>query len=592
VTDATVLASLMRTALGEEVPDLVVRGGRVVNVFTGEIRPADVWIKHGRIASLPEDGKSPTGGEVLDVDGAYLCPGLIDAHFHMGGSHLDPAELARALLARGTTALATDFYEIYCTTGPQGVRLAIEEATRAGLKLLFLAPAHLIGLEQVGTFGWQVCVADMLEMLRWPQTVGVMEPPASAILAGQPGLLEVVSETFNLGKVFAGHAPGETGLGLQAYLATGATSDHESGRADEAWTKLRFGMRPMMRESSAAPDLANLIELAREHPSSSRYMMLCSDETDPGDLVRKGHMDTKVRMAVAVGINPVTAVQMATINVAEYFGVAGRTGSLAPGAFADLVVVEDLGDFRPSLVVASGKVVARDCEPLGTVGSGEPAAQLVSRINVPRPLEPADFVVDAASPPNGKAVARVIGVQDGSLISNALERSVRVEDGVVRIPEGDDLLKIAVIERHQASGRIGKGFVQGFGFRGAVALTYCHVFHNLLVIGSSDEQMALAANTVREMGGGIAVVSDRTVAAHWRLPMIGVLDTRPLAAVQRSFDEINEVLRTIGCGLQSPILSLSFIALPTIPAYGLTDRGLFDVAQQRFVDLLLQPAAA
>lgn len=584
-----VLSDLMATARGDAAPDMIVSGGRVVNVFLGEVEPLDVLIKHGRIAGFHPSGSVPGGfeGEVVDAAGSYVVPGLIDSHYHVGGTHLDIAELAAALLGRGTTCIATDFYEIYTVAGPAGVRYAIDEANRHGLRVLFLPPAHLIGLEQVGTFGWDVNADDMIEMLRWPEAVGVMEPPAAAVLTGEPDMMRVLEETVRLKKIFAGHAPGETELSLQAYIATGASSEHESQRAEEALEKLRYGMRPMMRESSAAPNLASLIELVDRHPAASRYMMLCSDETDPADLIDKGHMDNKVRLAISHGVDPVTAIQMATINVAEYFGVAGEIGSLAPGKMADLVIVDDLEGFTPLEALAGGGRVA--AEPTEPSGGAAPPEGVLSAINTPRPLTAQDFAVPApASNGDGSVPVRVVGVVDGSLVSEPRERRLQVSDGEIKPRPEDDVLKIAVVERHRASGRVGKGFVEGFGFRdGAVAMTYCHVFHNLLVIGSSDALMATAANAVAEMGGGVAVVAKDEVVATWRLPVVGVMGDQPLDAVRRAFDETNEALRSIGCELSSPILSLSFIALPTIPAYGLSDRGLFDVQEQRFVDVVL-----
>jgi len=585
------LLRLMATAEGAEPPDLVVRGGQIVNTFTCRVEPADIWIKGGRIAAVVEPGGLPLahGYRVIDAAGAFVSPGLIDAHYHVGGTQLHVADLAHELLLRGTTGLATDFYEIYVSAGPDGVRIALDSAVNAGLQVLFLPPGHLIGLEGLGTFGWDVKAADILEMLRWPEAVGVMEPPASAVLSRHPAILEIVETTLRLGKLFAGHAPAEFGARLQAYASTGASSDHESTTAEEAERKLRLGIRPMMRHGSAAPDLAKLIELALRYPESTRYMMICSDEVDPGDLVRRGHMDEKLRMAVAAGVPPVTAIQMASTNVAEYFKVADRIGSIAPGKSADLVLFNDLKDFRPLLVLAKGREVE---PPSKEREKPEVPATLRSTVKVPAPFRAGDFAFRAPDVPDGEVSVRVIAVSDGTLVSQAEEHSLKARAGQVLADPDHDVLKIAVAERHRGSGRIGKGFVRGFGFRsGAVAMTYCHVYHNLLVVGTEDEYMALAANAVAEMGGGIAVVGDGKVLSAWALPIVGLLDDRGLPAAQRSFDETNDGLRRIGCGLGSPILSLSFVALPTIPAYGLTDKGLVNVETQSFVEVVLKTTA-
>lgn len=586
----TVLSDLMATAKGRQAPDAIVTGGRVVNVFVGEVEAQDILVKHGRIAALVPPGSvdDEFHGELVDASGKHVVPGLIDAHYHMGGTHLDVPQLAKSLLARGTTTIATDFYEIYTVAGPEGVRYALDETQRHGLRVLYLAPAHLIGLERVGTFGWDVSAKDMIEMLQWPETVGVMEPPAAAVLMGEPDMMKVLDETLRLGKVFAGHAPGETEANLQAYVATGASSDHESQQQPEALEKLRYGMRPMMRESSAAPDLLNLVGLVGRYPAAARFMMLCSDETDPADLLDKGHMDNKVRMTISGGVDPVTAIQMATINVAEYYGLAHRVGSLAPGKPADLLLVDDLNRFQPAGTMVGGHYLPSSKLPDPTAEPPPRPERISSRVVIPKPFGADDFVFPAPDSGDG-ALVRVFGVVDGSLVSEARERRLEVHAGQVISRPEDDVLKIAVAERHRSSGRIGKGFVEGFGFRdGAVAMTYCHVFHNLLVIGSSDELMAQAANTVAELGGGVAVVSGGEVTATWRLPIVGVMGEEPLEEERRSFDRIDDALRAIGCDLGSPILSLSFIALPTIPAFGLTDRGLFDVQGQEFVDVLLE----
>jgi adenine deaminase len=587
VRDVETMTDLMRTAVGRQSPDLIVTGGRVVNVFTEEIAERDVVVRHGVIAAVLEPGAAQPGGQtvVVEAEGRYVTPGLIDAHFHIGGSHLDPLTLADTLLARGTTALATDFYEAYTSAGPDGVRYGIDVMQEAGLTVLFLPPAHLLGLQGVGSFGWDVSTDDMIAMLHWEEAVGIMEPPATAVLAEQQDLLRIAAEAHRLRKVFAGHAPSEVGRGLHAYVATGASSDHESRTADEAAAKLRLGMRAMMREGSASPDLRPLLELIDRYPRSTRYLMLCSDETDPGDLVRKGHMDTKIRLCVEAGVDPVVAIQMATVNIAEYYGISDRLGAIAPGRGADLLLVDDLTDFRPACVIAGGRVVQSDQR---TVSDAVRPPRLVSTVNVPKALTAADFRIDAGGRA-GTARVRVIGVHDGTLVSTEEVRDLHVVDGSVEARPEDDVLKIAVVERHHASGRIGRGFVEGFGFRsGAVAMTYCHVYHNLLVIGTDDEQMALAANEVAAMGGGMSVVADGITSANWPLSIAGVLDGRDLKHAEQGFTEVNEHLRQLGCALSSPILSLSFIALPTIPAFGLTDRGLYDVHAQKFVPLLVE----
>lgn len=593
MTDVSTLNAMMDVAVGKRAADLIVRSGRVVNFFTHEVEEVDVLVAGERVAALVPPGSADVGAETVVIDAAdnYVTAGLIDSHFHMGGSHLPVPELASALLARGTTAIATDFYEIYTVGGPEGVREALSQAAGTGLKALFLAPAHLLGLEDYGTFGWDVKVDDFLEMLEWPETVGVMEPPASVVLARKPDVLEVIAKNMKLGKAFAGHAPGLVDRRMQAYLTVGASSDHESQTESEAVAKLRRGMRPMMRQGSAAPDLPELVGMINRYPDSRRWMMVCSDEVDPGDLVRKGHMDEKVRMVVDAGVDPLTALELASVNVAEYFGRSLELGAIAPGRRADMVLVEDLNDFRAATVIADGKVVAENGSPVSQRGPVEVSERLRSTINLRQPLVASDFEVAAPDGSDGEVAVRVIGVEDGSLISVPLERNLSISDGIVQPSLEEDILRIAVVERHHGSGRIGRSFVNGFGFdSGAVAMTYCHVYHNMLVVGADAGDMALAGNELADLGGGIVVVRDGEVIARWSLPIVGVIGDRSLEEAQPAFDEVNRAIKSLGCKLSSPVLALSFVALPTIPAYGLTDRGLYDVDDDSFVETIVGTA--
>ncbi len=584
------LNRLMDVAIGERAPDLVVRGTKLINLHLHEVEEVDILVASDRIAAVVDAGTAETGEAttVIQADGAFAVPGLFDAHFHMGGSHLPVVGLADALLARGTTAIATDFYEIYTVAGPEGVRQALGEVAETGLKAKFLAPLHLLGLETVGTFGWDVKAEDFIEMLSWPETIGVMEPPASIVLARHPDVLRVISHLRDLGKTLAGHAPGLVDRSMQAYLTVGASSDHESQTEPEAVAKLRRGMQPMMRKGSAAPDLPALVSMVHHHPQATRWMMVCSDEVDPGDLVRTGHMDEKVRMVIDAGVDPITAVALASVNVAEYFNLSTDLGTIAPGRRADIVLVKDLDDFRADVVVADGAVVSRAGQPVSPTTEFDVADRIRSRVNLQRELVSDDFhysVDDSAR----TARMRVIGVEDGSLVSSPLEGELPVIKGVVQPSIPDDVLNIAIIERHKGSGRIRRAFASGFGFHGgAVAMTYCHVYHNVLVVGASPGDMALAANTVADLGGGIAVVRDGQVVASWALPIVGVISDQPLDQAQPAFDAVNEAITSLGCKLTSPVLSLSFVALPTIPAYGLTDLGLYDVLSGEFRDPVLE----
>ena len=585
------LAQRIEGALGRVPADLVLEGGRIVNVFTCEVTEGALAVRGDRVVSVghvPPGVKGPET-EILDVSGAFLVPGYIDAHMHVGGSYMPVGALAAALLERGTTSLATDLYELYAMFGLAGVEECIEQAERAGLKVLFMSPAHLIGLERLGTFAHTPDADEFLAMGRWPRTIAVNEAPPLVVLRGNEDVLRVLEAALADRKVFEGHAVGIDGADLQAYAAAGASSDHEARDVDEAREKLRLGYRIIMREGSASRDLANLAPLLLEYPNSARFFLVCSDELEPKDLLAEGHVDHKLRRLVEAGVDPIIALQTATINAAEYFGLAGEIGSLTPGKLADVLVLERLEEFRPALVIANGRVAAEAGRFAGSVTVATPES-LRSRIVLAKAVEPGDFLL-AAPDGAGRATVRVIGIVDGTLVSEAGTHQCEVRDGVVLADRARDVLRVAVVERHHGSGRIGRAFMSGLKLgAGAVAMTYCHVHQNLLVIGASDEEMARAVAEVKAIGGGIVVIHGDRVLKALPLPVGGVLGADGLEGMAAEVAEAEGAIRSLGCELTSPVLSIAFSVLPTIPAYGLTDFGLYDVAAGEFVDVVLETA--
>ena len=585
------LAARIEGALGKAPADLVLEGGRIVNVFTTEVLEGSVAVRGDRIVAvgdIPEGARGPAT-EIRDLAGRFLVPGYIDAHMHVGGSYLPIAALAAALLERGTTSLATDMYELYAMFGIAGVEESVQLAEQAGLKILFMSPAHLLGLERMGTFAHTPDVAEFLEMGRWERTVAVNEPPPFVVLRGNESVLDVIEAALRERKVFEGHAVGISGADLQAYVAAGASSDHEALALDDAQEKLRLGYRIMMREGSASRDLANLAPLLLEFPASSRFVMVCTDEVEPKDLVAEGHVDHKLRKLVELGVDPVVAVQTATINIAEYFGLADQIGSISPGKIADLLVVDELEAFRPSLVVANGRVVAEAGRYLGPLDELQRTSDsLRSKVVLARPPSPDDFAL-AGPLESGRAEVRVIGIADGTLVSEARTHECEIRGGVILSDPPSDVLRVAVLERHVGSGRAGRGFISGLRLAaGAVAMTYCHVHQNLLVIGTSDAEMAHAAHVVAGLGGGMAVVRAGEVVKSVELPVGGVLGSRGLEEMDHEMRQMEKAICSIGCELTSPVLSIAFSVLPTITAYGLTDLGLYDVLAEQFVDVVVR----
>lgn len=581
------LSRTIDAALGKLPLDLVVRGATLVNVFTGERYEADVGVFGDKIVAVGElpAGAVGRGTRALDWSGRYLLPGFLDPHFHIGGTQLAVTQLAQVLLRHGTTTIASDLQEIYAYSGPRGVRYVLDEARRAGLRILLVPPAHLLGIERQGQFRHPISADEMESMLDWPEAVGINEPPPAQVLGKNPGVLQLIAAAQARGQVFPGHLPGVSGAPLQAYTAVGASSCHESTNADDALAKLRLGLWTMMRQGSAGPDMPHIVPLFVERPLAGRWAMVASDEQDVTDLLENGNVNHKLRIAVRAGVDPITAVQMGTVNPALYYRVDDRLGSVAPGKVADLIAVEDLEDFRVTDVVAGGEVAVRDGKLRGRRPAPRYPARLRSVVRWSRPLTPADFGVHA----RGKqARVRVIGVSDGNFLSERLEATLRVEDGNVRPDPEHDILKMAVVNRHSRRPAVTTGFISGVGLvDGAVASTYCHVHYNALVIGTSEQQMALAAAALAELQGGVAVVSGRRVIARWSLPLVGVFATRSPKQAAADLANVNRALQRIGCAFSSPVLGLSFVALTTIPNYGMTELGLYDVGAGRFVPAVI-----
>lgn len=578
-------------ALGRTPSSLVIKGGQIINVFTCEVITGDVALLGDRIVSvgeLPEGAIGPQT-EVLDAEGAHLVPGFIEPHFHAAEPSLSPFDLALALLERGTTTLATDLVEFYAVGGVPAAEWGLAELEAAGLRTLFLLPLHAMGMEEFGTTGHTATVEDFLQMASWPQTAGINEPPPNTVLDGDGRVLQVLDATLREPNVFEGHGPELHGPRLQAYLAAGATSDHESTSAADALAKLRLGCRVIMRECSASRDLRALVPLLLRFPSSSRFFMVCSDDMQAKELVDEGHIDHKLRVAINAGLDPLTAIQLATINPAEYFGLAGSLGSIAPGKLADVLLIDSLPELRPHTVIAAGRIVSRTGRATQCGhASGAPPRSLKATVDVARGLKAEDFRILAPDRTLTSVAVRVIGIESGTLLSLALRHRNAVIDGAVVNDLGADILKVAAIDRHTGSGRIGLGFVNGVGLKaGALATTFNWPHYGLLVVGASDGEMAAAVAAMQELGGGLVAVRDGRPIATVKFEVGGIVGTLPLDEMHQQIAELERVAATLGSRLTDHLTALAALTIPHIPRYGLSDRGLYDSDAARFVDVVL-----
>jgi adenine deaminase len=561
---------LLAVARGDAEPDLVVEGGRVFSAFTREWLDGDVAVADGRIAGV---GRYE-GGERIDAGGRYVVPGLIDAHVHIESSKLLPAEFARVVVARGTTTVVCDPHELANVLGADGAHWMLDASSGLPLRVYVMAPSCVpaSALESPrGALGTD----DMAGILRRGRALGVAEVmDFPSVIAGDPDVLAKIA----LHPHVDGHAPGVTGAALDAYAAAGIRSDHEATTWEEALEKRRRGIWVLLREASNARNLVALLELVRRH--GPEYCAFCTDDREPDMLVREGHIDAMCRQAVAEGIAPEDALVMATLHPARCHGLADL-GAIAPGFRADLVVLDDLASFRASVVVADGRVAASDGDALPF--AAPPVPDWVRDTVRAAALEPDAFDL---GPPAARV--RVIDIVAGQLITGAAEEPPLVRDGRVVADPDRDLVKLTVVERHHATGRVGVGLVRGFGLRsGAFASTVAHDAHNVVVAGVDDASMAACVERLVALGGGIAVADYGEVRGELALPVAGLLSEEPAEAVVERLDELVALLREQGVDGDAPFMTLSFLALSVIPDLKLTDRGLVDVVNARVVSLIV-----
>jgi adenine deaminase len=584
------LDRFLPVARGDEPADLLLRNGRVINVFTGEIIEADVAIAGDTIVGV---GLSHDVQDEIDLGGRYVCPGLIDAHVHIESSMVTPPHFARAVLPRGTTTVVSDPHEIANVAGTDGIRYMLDVS--AGLPLtVFVNLPSCVPATHMGTAGAALTADDLSELAALPRVVGLAEfMNVPGLVLGDPAALAKIKAFRD--RVIDGHSPGVSGTWLQAYVGAGPGSDHECTTADEMMEKLRLGMYVFIRQATGAKNLRALVPAVTAQ--NSRRVGLSTDDRHPADLLDEGHIDYLIRLAVEEGLDPVTAIQMATLNAAEWFRLRDR-GAIAPGKRADLVVFSDPQDFRAEMVFAGGQLVAQHGELVGEWP--EPSVDTSAvRGTVNVDWAGLSFAIPAPYPSAGPVQVRVIGLVPDQVVTEHLVEQVPVQDGpstgsgrpeVVADVERD-ILKLAVVERHRGTGNVGLGLVHGLGLkRGALAGSVGHDAHNLTVAGCDDVSMMTAVRAVGELGGGLVAAVGGEVLAQVPLPIAGLMSDQPLQTVRRQMDELVAVAQDLGSPLHDPLMTLGFLALEVIPSLKLTDQGLVDVERFDFVPLFLEEA--
>ena len=566
---------LLAVARGDAAADVLLTGGRVVDVFTGTVIEANVAVADGLIASV---GPVREAVEAVDLAGRFLVPGLIDSHVHLESSMVTPFEFARAVVPRGTTAVVTDPHEVANVAGLVGVQWLLAASEGLPLAVLVMAPS-CVPATHLATAGAELDAEDLEVLAQHPRVIGLAEVMnIPGVVLGDPAVHAKINAFEGL--PVDGHGPGLAGDWLQAYAAAGVGTDHETLTPEEAQEKVRLGMRVWLREGTGARNLLDLLPVVT--PATSRRCGFCTDDRHPHDLLDEGHIDHLLRLAIANGLDPMTAIQMATLNIAEAYGLDDR-GAIAPGRRADLVVCDDLADFRAAQVFVGGDVVAENGQVVGSwpEPSADPAAVLRSPVV---DLEALDLRIEDSG-----ADVRVIGLVPGQIVTEHLIEDLVAQDGQLMADPEAGLAKLAVIERHRGTGNVGLGFLRGLGpLQGALACTIAHDHHNLIVAGGDDGSMRTAIAEVVRLGGGAVVARGGEVLAGLPLPYAGLISERPLVEVRGQLDELAAAARRCGCDHPDPVMALSFVALEVIPSLKLTDRGLVDVEKFELVSLAVE----
>jgi adenine deaminase len=565
------LKEKIRIASGDGMADLLIKNGRVVDVFSGQIEKKDVAIFGGVIIGFGDY----RAREIIDVKGDFLCPGLIDGHVHIESSLVTIPEFTRAVLPNGTTSVVIDPHEIANVLGREGIRFMAESAKGVPLNVFIMVPS-CVPATHMETSGAKLRAADLKPLFKEPWAIGLAEMMNfPGVIFRDPEILKKIE--IAKGKRIDGHAPMLSGKGLYAYLTAGIRSDHECTTPKEAKEKLENGMWIMIREGTTARNLRTLIPLV--HPKNSRRFFFVTDDRHPRELLEEGHIDSMVRQAVRWGLDPIIAIQMATLNTAEYFRL-DDLGAIAPGYRADIISFDHLGRFQIKKVFKDGKMAAENGKMLFPPIQERKSPTLKGSVRV-KSLKKDAFLLRSGQP-----LAKIIQLIPDQIVTRKLMKEVLLKEGVAHPKIEEDILKIAVVERHKATGNIGIGFVRGFGLtKGAIGSSVAHDSHNIVLVGTNDGDILKAVEIIQTMRGGFVVVLEGKVLASLPLPIAGLMSQASVARVNHQLEVLHRATKRLGCKIPDPFMTLSFLSLPVIPELKITDKGLVDVNQFKFVPL-------
>ncbi len=568
------IKNIIDMASGRKKSELVLKNCKVVNVFSHEIIEADIAVAYGKIVGVGDY----SGEKEIDMEGKYVSPGLIDGHIHIESSMVSPVQFARAIVPRGTTTIIADPHEIANVCGVKGIEYMLNETKNIPLNVYLMLPS-CVPATSFENSGAILEADDLKKLIDNPRVLGLGE------LMNYPGVIncdDKVIKKVNIaneyGKIIDGHGPEIYGRNLNAYVVSGVKTEHECSTVEEMMERIRLGMYISIRQGSAAKNLLSLIKGITDE--NMRRCILCADDRHPEDLLNEGHIDNSVKIAIKNGIDPISAIKMASINTAECYNLK-NLGAIAPGYYADLIVIDNLKEFDIVKVFKNGELVSEDKKPLFDIQENN-SYDVKDTVNI-KAISKEDLNINMKT-----NKANVMGVIDHSILTKKIVRNVNVEDGLFKSVKEDDVLKIAVVERHKATGNVGLGLVENFGLKGgAIASTVAHDSHNIVVIGDNDKDMLMAINEVTRVGGGITICSNSKVLKTLELPIAGLMSDLSIERVSEILSEMLEISYerlNVNKNIE-PFMTLAFLALPVIPEIKITDKGLFDVTKFDFIDI-------
>ena len=578
------IKNTIETGLGKYPCDLKLENIKLVNVFSGEIYTTNIYIKGKRIISIDPD-VNLYAKKVIDGKGQYALPGLIDAHMHFESTMLSPEALASVVVPQGTTTLCADLMEIANVAGEEGLKVMLQSINRLPYRMLIEVSSRVPTAPGLETTGAILGEKEVKEIMNWEESVSLGELDPSKILFVKEEYLNKIADTLSKRKIVNGHAIGRLGQELNVYASSGISDDHECVNIEELLSRLQVGMKVFIREGSTERNLDELIKGVLEKGLGFDNLMFCTDDKHASEIKEEGHINFNITRAIELGVKPIHAIQIATINAAKHFRLEDEIGSITPGRLADIILVEKIEEVKPTTVIFEGKVVAEAGDLIEECKVSKYPEWIKNTVILKEPIDATSFAIKSLSK-DAKTKANIIELIDRQIINTRIVRELPVENGEIQMDVEQDILKLAVVERYGKTGGVGVGFVKGFEIKkGAMAYSMSHDHHNIVVVGTNEVDMAVAVNSVADMQGGLTIAENGKVTHSMQLPIGGLMSEKTAVEVMADLEIMNSAAAGLGCKMEAPFMALSFISLPTVPELGLTDKGLIDVLGYKLIDV-------